>query len=468
MTVPFSGNGSREDHLPHPTVEDSPRAAPTMPGRSILGSAVDLRRDQLGTQLRAQRDLGDVVRFRIGPRLTVHSIFAPEGVRRVLAGGTGHYRKDNRFYVATRDTFGDGLLTSQDDAWLRQKRFLQPLFTPARVRQYAPAMTVEAADLVERWREPARTGQRVELYGEMSRFTLRAVGRILFGADLEEAVPLVRTTLPVLADHVLRRGFALWPMPASWPTPANRRAGRARHHLEVLIDEMVSARRTSGLGDDLLGRLIAARDGEDSLTDQEVRDQMLIFLLAGSDTTAITLTFALHLLGHHPHIQQSAYEEVRDVLAGRPPSAADLDSLPWLSMVLKEALRLYPPAYATSRRLVGGDDEIGGCRIPDGGDVAVYPWVTHRHPHHWDDPERFEPRRFTPERESARHRYAWFPFGGGPRSCIGGHFAWLESFAVLSAVLAAYRVETPAVRIPVTPRVTLQPAAPVWLSLSPR
>jgi cytochrome P450 len=451
------------------------REAPTMPGLPVLGSALDFSRTLLGTQLRAQRELGDVVRFRVGPpglRLVLHSVFTPEGVQRVLAGASARYRKDNRLYDEMRTAFGDGLLTSQDDTWLRQKRFLQPLFTHAQVAQYVPAMAAEAAELVRRWHPIARAGGTVELHGEASLLTLRVVGRVLFGADLEAAVPVLRTMLPALSEDLRRRGFSPLPAPADWPTPLNLRARRHRARLDAVIDELVADRRSAGGGTDLLGRLIAARDAEDAgaarLDDGEVRDQVLVFLFAGQDTTATTLTAALHLLGSHPEVQQRAHDEVRGVLDGRPPSAADLAALPYLTRVVKEALRLYPPAYATSRRLTGGDDEIAGYRIPDGADVGVYPWVTHRHPRHWDEPARFDPDRFTPEREAARHRYAWFPFGGGPRTCIGGHFAVLEALTALSAVLAAYRVETPDGVIPVVPRITLHPAEPAPCRLTPR
>jgi cytochrome P450 len=450
----------------------TPLVPPTMPGRAVLGSAADLRRDLLGTQLRAHRTLGEVVRFRVGPSgvgRVLHSVYAPEGVQRVLASASARYRKDNRFYAELRRGLGDGLLTSQDDVWQRQRRFLQPHFTPAQVRRYVDGVSEEVTGLVERWHAPSRTGEPVELYGELSRFTVRVVGRLLFGIDLEDAVLLVRDALPTLTEHVRRRGYAPWSSPATWPTPANREAARARRALDDLIEHLVGARRASGVTvDDLMGRLLGARDGGDRLTDDEVRDQILIFLLAGTDTTAVTLTFALHLLGRHPQVQQLAFEEVRDVLGGRAPTAASLESLGYLSTVVKETLRLYPPAYATGRRLVGGDDEVCGYRVPEGADVAVFPWVTHRHPRHWDDPETFDPLRFTPEREAARHRYAWFPFGGGPRACIGGHLAWLESLAALGALLANYRVATSAEPVPLVPRVTLQPAAPMWCSISPR
>ena len=449
------------------------REAPTMPGVPVLGSALDIARDLLGTQLRAMREHGDVVRFSAGPpgaRVVLHGVFAPEGVHHVLAGASSRYRKDNRLYDELRTAFGDGLLTSQDDRWLRQKRFLQPLFTHTQVAQYVPAMAAEAGELVQRLATAARAGTDVELHGQTSLLTLRVVGRVLLGSDLDAALPVLRTMLPALSEDLRRRGFSPLPTPSGWPTPLNRRAARHRAALHAAVDELVTVRRTSGGDDDLLGRLLAARDdgGGSGLTDDEVRDQVLIFLFAGSDTTATALTAALHLLGSHPEVQEQAHDEVRAVLDGREPTAADLAALPCLTAVVKEALRLYPPAYGTGRRLTGGDDEIGGVRIPDGADVAVSPWVTHRHARHWDEPERFDPSRFTPEREAARHRYAWFPFGGGPRACIGAHFALLEALTALCAVLTAYRVETPDRPIPVVPKITLQPAGPVLARLIPR
>lgn len=454
------------------------REAATMPGLPVVGSAVDLLRRLFDTQLRAMNQLGDVVRFSAGPpgaRAAFYSVYSPEGVHRVLAGASARYRKDNRLYAELRDVFGDGLLTSQDETWLRQKRFVQPLFTHGQVREYVPAMAEEATSLVERWRAPALAGERVELHGEASRLTLRVVGRVLLGADLDDVDALLRRTLPQLGENARRRGFAPIPTPSGWPTPANLRIRALRSRLHAVIDELAAERRSAGDGaGDLMARLVAAHDAETPgagarLDDAEVRDQILIFLFAGHDTTATALTFALHLLGSHPDAQRRAHDEVRDVLAGRPPGAGDLAELRYLTMVVKEALRLYPPAYGTGRRLTDeADDEVAGYRIPRGTDVAVYPWVTHRHPRHWDDPEAFDPLRFTPEREAARHRYAWFPFGGGPRTCIGAHLAMTEVLTVLATVLQAYRVETPDRRIALVPRITLHPTEPVWCSLSPR
>jgi cytochrome P450 len=431
-----------------------------MPGHPIVGSAWQLQRRLLPTQERAMREFGDVVRFIAGPvgmRVTVYSAFAPDDVQRVLTARTA-YRKDNRFYREVRAVFGDGLLTSQDDTWLRQKQFLQPLFVRGQMQEYGRITAEEAAGLVERWRAAATNGEPLSLHTEMVNLTVRVIGRILFGTDLGEMVPLVRRHLTQLSDDVRRRGFSPPNVPRSWPTPGNLRHRRALRALYEALDALIASRRRQrDPGRDMTG--VLTRPGS-PVSDHEARDQLLIFLFAGHDTTATALTFAMHLLGSHPDIQDRAADEVCQVLGGRPPTADDLTRLPYLGRTLKEALRLYPPAYATSRQIVDGDI-LGGYRLPPLSDIAVYPWCTHRHPRHWDDPVRFHPDRFTPEREAARHRYAWFPFGGGPRACIGAQLSMVEATITLATVLREYRLSTPAGLIPVVPRITLHPAAPV-------
>jgi cytochrome P450 len=441
---------------------------PTMAGHPIVGSAWDLRRRLLATQERAMREYGDVVRFAAGPpgaRIVVYSVFAPDGVQQVLTARTA-YRKDNRFYHEVRAVFGDGLLTSQDDGWLRQKQFLQPLFVRAQLDAYGRVVTEESAALVERWRAAATTGDPVSLHPEMVRLTVRVIGRILFGADLGELVPLMRRAVPALTADVYRRAFAPVRLPRSWPTPRNQRQRRLLGELHTRLDALIAERRRQpDRGRDMLGLLT---DPDRGIAAADARDQLLVFLFAGHDTTATALTFALHLLGSHPEVQQRAADEVRQVLGGRHPTADDLGRLPYLRQVLKEALRLYPPAYATSRRVVADDDVVAGYRIPAGADVAVYPWCTHRHPRFWDQPERFDPDRFTPDREAARHRYAWFPFGGGPRACIGAQLSMMEATTTLAAVLQTYQLSSPAGQVPVVPRITLHPAAAVPCRLTPR
>jgi cytochrome P450 len=253
--------------------------------------------------------------------------------------------------------------------------------------------------------------------------------------------------------------------PRSWPTPANRRAAAARDEIRSVCDELIAARRADGAGDDLIGLLIAARDGDERLDDSEIRDQVLIFLLAGHDTTAIALTFALHLLGQHPEEQERVRAEAAAV-GGRTPGAADVEQLAYTTMVLKEAMRLYPPAWGFGRRN-SADDEVGGHRVPGGADILVSPWVTHRHPGFWDEPERFDPERFSPGRESARHKHAYFPFGAGPRACIGQYFSMLEAAILLSVIVRDHELTSLSGHVPLAPRITLHPAGPVVSRLRP-
>ena len=429
--------------------------APLVPGSVLLGSARDIRADMLGSIERAFRDFGDVVRIRLGPPRVgrkLHFVFHPDGAQHVLAGRAATYRKDNVFYAEVRDAFGDGLLTSQDDDWQRQKRFLQPLFTHRRVASYAATMSEQVDAMVAEWRAGPAADR--DMHREMTRLTLRVVCRVLFGNHLEQALPVVQRWFGPLGESVRRRSMAPFRVPSTWPTVVNHRLTRARRELFAVCDDIIGDRRTqaSADGPDLLGLLLDARDGDSALTDAEVRDQVLVFLLAGHETTSTALTYALHLLGRHPSVQQ----RLRDEPDGAYPA-----------MVLKEAMRLFPSAPLTGRRSVA-DDEIGGYHIPAGSDVIVAPWVTHRHPRFWDAPDEFHPERFTPEREKARHRYAWFPFGGGPRACIGQHFSMLESTIALTALVRNFEFTAPAAVPPYTNHITLRPTSTVPVHIRPR
>ena len=432
---------------------------------------MDIRTSQIETYERVMRQHGDVVRLTIGPpglRLELHCVFHPDGVRRVLAGPRGTYSKRNRFYKEIAESFGYGLLTAEGERWERQRRLTQPLFTRGTITTYSELMAEEAALLADRW---ARNGSTVDGNAELVRLTLRVVGRAIFGDDVQEAGEVLDWAFPVLNRRIFRRGTSPLVAPESWPTPDNRRAARARRAVDEVIDDLAERRRASGANrEDLLSRLLTARDPEtgQAMEPQEVRDQALIFLLAGHETTSTALTFTYHLLGRHPDEQERVRAEVDAVLEGRAPTLADLPALECTTMAIKEAMRLYPPAYALGRML-HVDDEIGGYRIPAGSNMAVSQWATHRHPEFWPDPERFDPSRFTPEREADRHPYAYFPFGRGPRSCIGSNFAMLESVIAVAAVLQRYRITSEAETVLLdTHGITLRPAGAVPLRVEPR
>ncbi|MFG2876939.1 cytochrome P450 [Streptomyces sp. NPDC048337] len=438
---------------------------PVLAGVPVVGSLFELKSDSLGTYLRAQQRHGDVVRITAGPpglRAELYCVFSAEGAQQVLASESANFRKDNPFYQEVRDSFGNGLLTSQDEDYLRQRRLVQPLFTRRRVDGYAEAVAAETASVLAGWEQKA--DGVVDVSEQMMRLALRAVARILFGTDVEATVDVVDRCFPVITEYCLRRGYSPANFPRTWPTPANKRAAAAMDELYGVCDRIIAERRAAtdgdGSGEDLLTLLAAAKSSDDGEFDaDELRDQVLIFLLAGHETTATSLAFALHLLARHPEQQDRAREEISRVLGDRTPEAADLDRLPYLTQVLKEAMRLYPAAPVIGRKAVAST-EIGGHAVPAGADVILAPWVTHRHPRYWPDPDRFDPERFTPEAEAGRPRYAWFPFGGGPRACIGQHFSMLESVIALAMVLRAYEFEAVDTDIPVSAGITLRTDGP--------
>jgi cytochrome P450 len=388
-------------------------------------------------------------------------------VQRVLGGSREGYSKETPGYREIAAATGQGLLTSEGQPWRRQRRLIPPLFTRKQIATYATLMAEEAARTSDRWDRGAGQGGTVDAHDEMIRLTLRVVGRAIVGADVEHATHVIQCTVPVLTRHMLPAPWPRWP---AWPTPANLRAARAQRALYALCDELIARRRTTGLGgEDLLARLLDARDAETGAATeiQQVRDEALIFLLTGHETTSIALTFALQLLGQHPDEQRVA-DEVAHVLGGRRPTVHDLPALRRAAMVLKEAMCLCPPVYALARR-AEHEDEIGGHRIPAGSLLVVSQWATHRHPCIWEDPEKFNPDRFTPAHEAARHRYAYFPFGGGPRACVGSHFAMQEAQIAPAVLLQRYRIRAPLAPVPLdTAGITLRPKHAVTIELTPR
>ena len=415
-------------------------------GTALMGALPELKDDTLGFVERMLDVYRDVVTFPIGPpgplRIPMTLVMDPDGVEHVFGASTmAAFRKEGGFYREIRSFFGDGLLTSQDDDWRRQKRFVQPVFTHARVEGYLAAMSREAGRSVDELAGRVGSGwAEVDIGDAMAMMTLRIVGTALFGEDIDEVAPSVHAHVPVLQEAVTTRGRAAVPLPRSVPTPANRRGNAAQTALVDLCDEIVARRRAGaaagGRGDDLLGLLIDAHDGDEHLSDAEVREQVLVFLLAGHETTSMTLLCTLHLLAHHPEIQARVRDEVSAVLGDRDPTVDDVHSgLPVTSAVLKESLRLYPAAPIIGRQAMT-DDEICGQPVRGGTIVAVAPWAVHRRPDLWPDASGFDPDRWLTGPQD-RHRYAWLPFGGGPRACIGQHFAVQEATVALAMLVRA-------------------------------
>ncbi|HET9649859.1 MAG TPA: cytochrome P450 [Microlunatus sp.] len=443
---------------------------PTLRGAPLVGAALDLRRDYLGTLLRAARDVGDVARIYAGPpgwRVAFYSVSTPELVLEIL-GQPDRYTKGNQFYAEVRTALGNGMLTSEGDDWHRQRRFLAPVFTPKRISTtYADIMVDEAQQLVRRWNRVAATGGGVDVHGEMVDLTSRIIGRVLFGADMSAAVPEI-AKFRFVSDSILRRGFSPRPTPMWVPTRANRRLRSGLAGLRAVVDGVIAERRRRPdpvRTQDLLGLLLTARDGgnsRDRLSDAEIADQVLIFLLAGHDTTASTLACLLVELARAPEWQHTLRDELDQVLADRVVTAGDLAALPWTGRAVREAMRLYPAAHSIGRSNTH-EEMLNGYRIPAGSAVVVSPWTIHRSPKIWADPQTFDPQRFDlpTGQVPGGHKYAWFPFGAGPHACIGMQLAMLETSIVLATILQTYRLSTSLMSIPLQAAISLHPADPL-------
>ncbi|MFI5934213.1 cytochrome P450 [Actinoplanes sp. NPDC051494] len=454
------------------------RPLPVLPGAPIVGAALDLRRDYLGTVLRAAREVGPVTRISAGPpgwRASFVSVTAPGLVLEIL-GQPQRYTRDTAGYAEMRWAFGNGMPTSQGDVWLRQRRLLAPVFTPRRISgSYAAVMVEESQKLVAGWREHGAAGTGIDAHDAMVTLTSRIIGRVLFGADMAGAIPRMVSARHV-GDTLLRRGVVPHPMPVRVPTPANRRLVAGVRTLRSVVDDVITARRSrpsgdDGCGEDMLTLLLDAQRSEDPdrrLSDTEVADQVLIFLLAGHDTTATALACLLVELARSPHWQSVLRTEIGEVLAGRPATAADVSRLPWTYRAVCEALRLYPPAH-TIARVAAADEVLGGYRVPAGSTVLVTPWAVHRSPDLWPEPDTFDPGRFDlpPDRHPGGHRNAWLPFGAGPHTCVGMQLAMQEAVLAVATILSAFDLSTTVDTIKLEAALSLHPATALPVRLTP-
>ncbi|WP_304189585.1 cytochrome P450 [Phenylobacterium aquaticum] len=395
----------------------------------------------------------------------------PEGVKRVLLDNVANYPKtlmERRFFQAA---FGDGLLSSEGETWRAHRRTMAPAFAPPSVAAYGPVMAAAAQTFTDHWAGlPA--GTEVDVAREMSDLTLEIIGLTMFSAGGAVSARGVETALTrVMATLTFNPLFLVPGLSGLMFKTLSRKVRAIFAELDAAIAAMIAEREA--LGDaapkDLLARLIAARDSETGakMTAAEVRDEVVTIFLAGHETTAAAMAWVWYVLSQHPAVEARLHEELDRVLGGRTPTVADLPNLTYARMVLDETMRLYPPAPGTSSRLAVEADEICGVKIPKGANVAVVPWIIHRHRDLWDRPERFDPERFAPGTE--RPRFAYVPFSGGPRVCIGAQFAVAEALLILATVAQRFHLELkPGHRVAIHHRVTMRPAGGLPMILRPR
>ena len=426
-----------------------------------------MQREPLELMREGFRDYGDVVGCRFGNTRAV-LLAHPDHIRHVLHDNHRNYNKQNVDYAMLRRLLGNGLLTSEGAFWHRQRRLIAPMFHRQRVAGFCNLMVNSTLGMLERWDVLARRGEPFDVGAEMMRLTLEIVAKALFSADVSDDAETIGDAL----TEVNRQLGELSLLDLLWmiPTPRKRRFRAAVRALDQVVGKIVDERRLSThRNQDLLSMLLEAVDAETDkgMTPRQVRDEVLTLLLAGHETTANALTWTWYLLAQNPEAADKLEREVREVLGDRAPDALDLPNLRYTRMVVEESMRLYPPAWAISRNTIA-DDEIGGYRIPRKTSVIICSFITHRHPAFWENPDRFDPERFSPARAEGRPNFAYLPFGGGPRICIGNGFAMTEAQLVMATVAQRYRLGlAPAYPVELHPLITLRPRHGMRMTLHP-
>ncbi|HEX4113329.1 MAG TPA: cytochrome P450 [Stellaceae bacterium] len=368
---------------------------------------------------------------------------APEGIKHVLLDNAENYIKTRLARRLLEPGIGQGLLTSEGEAWKRHRRIMAPSFDPRSVASYAPLMVEHTEAMLAQW-DLLPDGATLTADQAMMRLTLDIIAQAMFSSDTEDIANLVATGAERYQTEVRPTLFDLLPLPRWLPRLADlKHPERIFSEFDRKIDRMMAERRRTGASErhDLLARLLAARDEETGtgLSTKEIRDEIITIFMAGHETTSLALTWTLYLLSQHPVIEAKLHRELNEVLGGRAPRAEDVPQLRYARMVIDEALRLYPPAHTLSREAIDAD-EVSGHRIPAGATIYIVPWLVHRHRSLWEQPNRFDPERFAPERSANRPRFAYIPFGAGPRICIGAAFATTEAILILATIAQRYRL----------------------------
>ncbi|WP_276282694.1 cytochrome P450 [Halorussus caseinilyticus] len=408
-------------------------------GEPLFGSSRRYARDPFRFLSALEQAYGDVVQFDLGP-LNTYLLTDPADIERVLVSEVETFRKPDFQNDALGDLLGKGLLLSEGQQWRKQRQLANPAFDVNRVMAFADRIVAHNDDLLADWSD----GATVNVEQDMTQVTLAVIVDLMLGTDLDDRrVQTIREALMPLGAR-FEPDPVRFAAPQWLPMPGDSEYRTAVETLEGVIADIVADRRgthgdpeTDEGPNDLLSILLRAQDrGEQS--DRQIRDEVMTMLLAGHDTTALTLTYTWYLLSQHPEVERRVHEEIEDVLDGDPPTMADVRDLTYVERVVDEAMRLYPPVY-TMFREARESVELGGYRVPEGAAIMLSQWAMHRSERHWENPDAFDPDRWT--RDVDRPRFAYFPFGGGPRHCIGKHLAKLEAKLILARTAQRYRLE---------------------------
>jgi cytochrome P450 len=450
--------------LPHSKTPPGPR------GHFLLGSAPEMQRDAPAFLLELNRQYGDIVRMRFASWPT-YVVYHPDDIKYILQTNHKNYNnKDFFVYKMLRPLFGMGLITNDGQSWLHQRRLIQPAFHRKRVTALGAQMTDLTVTMLKRWQHFEECNQPLDIAAEMYTLTLCIAGKTLFNIDFSDGASDFEKAFLRLNRLWAEYFYAPFP-PIGVPIPRNRRLQAAIQILNGIVDDIINERRQQQIDKgDLLSMLLMARDEESGqgMSAQQVHDEVVTMLNAGHETVATALTWTLYLLSQHPEVERRFHAELDAVLGGNLPTIEHLSRLSYTQMVFEEALRLYPSAWLIGRKAIAVD-QIRGYRIPANSIIFLSPYCTHRHPAFWENPEVFDPERFTPERSTDRAPYAYFPFAGGPRQCIGNMYALMEAKLVLAAIGQRYRLRlVPNHPVEYEALLNIRPRHGMMMTLEPR
>jgi len=431
-----------------------------------VGNAFEPRGDPIGYFTKCIREYGDIVFLRfLGVPMCL--LNRPDCIESVLVTQHNNFEK-SKDYRALRRVLGNGLLTSEGEFWRRQRKLVQPAFHQERIAAYTEVMVAYTERMLASWKD----GQGLDVHEAMMRLTLDIVAKTLFDTDVSREAEDVGAALQFLMGKFMRQAAFAFLLPDSIPIPTTRRLRRAVGQLDKVIYEIIRRRRASGtMSGDLLSVLLQAQDDEGlGMTDRQLHDEIMTLFLAGHETTANALSWTWLLLGQHPEVEEKLVEELRRVLGGRAPTASVLPRLTYTEMVLREAMRLYPPVWVIGRRALA-PFRLGNYELPAETNVVMSQLITHRDAKYFPEPERFDPDRWRPNdpRNLSLPRFAYFPFGGGPRVCIGAGFSMMEAVLLLATIAQNFKLTlVPGQTIEKLPSVTLRPKSGIRVILHRR
>lgn len=438
-----------------PHGRSSPGLPPGPGGRIIFGNAWDLARDWMGFLSHCARKYGDAVFFRfLGTPLCL--LTRPEYIEYVLVTNQSNFVKSRDYRVLER-VMGEGLLTAEGEAWRRQRRLVQPAFHHENIVEYGNVMVDCATHLIDGWRQ----GDARDIHAEMTRVTLEIVTRALFGASVLNRAADVAKGLGSMMEEFTWHANLSFILPGFLPLPISLKLRRGIRLLDEVFYSIIRERRASPAdSNDLLGTLLGMRHSDGRpMSDSELRDEMMTLLLAGHETTAVALSWTWYLLAQNPETESRLHKELSEVLGGRKPDLSDIPRLRYADAVIRESMRLYPPAWGIGRKALA-EFEVGDFRLPAGTNVFMMQWLTHRDPRYFPEPELFRPERWLTELANPANlpRFAYFPFGGGPRKCIGASFATMEAVLLLATIASRFQLRlAPDASVEILPSLTLRP-----------